>query len=133
MQAQQIQDQIEYMNESFSPYEVSFNLVDTDFTTNSNWGAGNNEVAMKTALRQGSYSDLNLYFVDLPRLNGQSALGYCYFPEPNVSEGSTTFIKDGCVIMAESVPGGTEAPFNLGGTAVHEVNKPAAASRPEFF
>ncbi|KAK2925054.1 Metallopeptidase, catalytic domain superfamily [Fusarium oxysporum f. sp. vasinfectum] len=72
-------------------------------------------------LRQGDYKTLNLYFTDVAKLDGLDALGYCFFPEPNVSTGSSTFIRDGCVIVAETVPGGSMAPYNLGGTAVHEV------------
>jgi hypothetical protein len=72
---------------------------------------------MKGELRQGSYSDLNLYFLRTP---AEDSLGYCYFPD-DVSEGSDEFIQDGCVIMAASVPGGSAEPFNLGGTAIHEV------------
>ncbi|KAF4982292.1 hypothetical protein FZEAL_2078 [Fusarium zealandicum] len=117
----QLQDQLEYMNQAYAPHDVSFNLVDTTFTTNSNWAAGNNEVAMKRQLRQGDYSTLNLYFVDVAKLDGFEALGYCYFPEPGVTTNSQVFIKDGCVIVAETVPGGSSAPFNMGGTAVHEV------------
>lgn len=109
------------MNKAYNPHGVSFNVADTDFTVNSDWAAGNGEVAMKTALRQGSYSDLNIYFVDTPKLDGFVALGYCHFPESGVAENSTTFVKDGCVIESETVPGGSETDFDLGGTAVHEV------------
>ncbi|RSL80500.1 hypothetical protein BHE90_001263 [Fusarium euwallaceae] len=117
----QLQDQLAYMNESYGPHGVNFRLVDTSFTTNANWAAGNGEVAMKRQLRKGDYSTLNLYFVDVAKLDGFEALGYCHFPEPGVTAGSTTFIKDGCVIVAETVPGGTAEPYNLGGTAVHEI------------
>ncbi|KAJ4322463.1 hypothetical protein N0V84_004819 [Fusarium piperis] len=116
-----LQDQLAYMNESYGPHGVTFNLVDTTFTTNANWAAGNGEVAMKRQLRKGDYSTLNLYFVDVAKLDGFEALGYCHFPESGVTAGSTTFIKDGCVIVAETVPGGTAEPYNLGGTAVHEI------------
>ncbi|KAH7304724.1 hypothetical protein B0I35DRAFT_516675 [Stachybotrys elegans] len=116
----QIQAQLEYLNEAYAPQEVSFNLLNTTFTVNSQWAAGNGELAMKRALRQGSYATLNAYFTDVARLNGQSALGYCFFPEPGVTEGSNTFIRDGCVVVAQTVPGGTAAPYNLGGTLVHE-------------
>lgn len=117
----QLQDQLVYMNDSYGPHGVTFRLAGTDFTTNTNWAAGNGEVAMKRQLRKGDYSTLNLYFVDTPKLDGRTALGYCHFPEPGVTTGSTTFIKDGCVIDAQTVPGGTAEPYNLGGTAVHEI------------
>ncbi|KAM0243083.1 hypothetical protein ACHAP5_006964 [Fusarium lateritium] len=117
----QITAQLKALNDAYGSHGVTFNLIDSTFTTNANWAAGNGEVAMKRQLRQGDYSTLNLYFTDVAKLDGYEALGYCYFPEPNVSTGSTTFIKDGCVIVAQTVPGGSAAPYNLGGTAVHEV------------
>ncbi|KAF5013037.1 hypothetical protein FDECE_931 [Fusarium decemcellulare] len=117
----QLQDQLSYMNDAYAPHDVSFRLVDTSFTVNSNWAAGNGEVAMKRQLRKGDYGTLNIYFVDVAKLDGFEALGYCYFPEAGVASGSTTFVKDGCVVVAETVPGGSAEPYNLGGTAVHEV------------
>ena len=74
-----------------------------------------NERKMKAALRQGSYSDLNLYF--LTSLN--DVLGYCYFPVDSPSDAEVT--QDGCSILASTVPGGSEERFNLGKTATHEV------------
>ncbi|KAI9154923.1 putative metalloprotease MEP1 [Paramyrothecium foliicola] len=117
----QIKDQIEYLNLAFNPYDVSFHHNHTDFVVNGNWSAGDGELAMKKHLRQGSYKDLNLYYVDRPAIEGQEVLGYCYFPEPGVTEGSEMFLLDGCVVNAQTVPGGRQAPFNLGGTTVHEV------------
>ncbi|KAI9149627.1 metalloprotease MEP1 [Paramyrothecium foliicola] len=117
----QVQRQLEYLNQAYAPHEISFNLIATDFTVNTSWAAGNGEMAMKRSLRKGDYSTLNAYFVDTPRLDGFSALGYCMFPEPGVTAGSQLFIRDGCVVMAQTVPGGSQAPYNLGGTLVHEV------------
>lgn len=109
------------MNDAYNPHQISFSLASTSFTVNSNWAAGNGELAMKTALRKGTYGDLNLYFVDTPKLDGQVALGYCHFPEPGVTTSSSTFKLDGCVIESETVPGGSETQYDLGGTAAHEV------------
>ncbi|OTA99080.1 hypothetical protein M426DRAFT_68492 [Hypoxylon sp. CI-4A] len=114
---QMISDQIDVMNEDYGVHGITFNLVDTDYTVNTNWAADGSELAMKRALRKGSYSDLNIYF--LGNLGG-GLLGYCYFPV-ETSEGSTDFYLDGCTILGQSVPGGSAAPYNLGGTAVHEV------------
>ncbi|KAI1481778.1 hypothetical protein K445DRAFT_308877 [Daldinia sp. EC12] len=114
---QMINDQLDVMNADYGVHGITFNLVDTDWTVNSNWAADGDELGMKRALRKGTYSDLNIYFLgDL----GGGLLGYCYFPD-NVSEGSSDFYLDGCTILAHSVPGGDAAPYNLGGTAVHEV------------
>ncbi|KAI1469882.1 Metalloprotease [Daldinia caldariorum] len=114
---QMIDDQLDVMNADYGAHGITFNLVDTDWTVNSNWAADGDEITMKRALRKGTYSDLNIYFLgDL----GGGLLGYCYFPG-NFAEGSTDFYLDGCTILAQSVPGGDAAPYNLGGTAVHEV------------
>ncbi|KAI2465214.1 Metalloprotease [Annulohypoxylon bovei var. microspora] len=112
-----VNDQLDVMNADYSPHGITFNLIGTDYTVNSNWAADGNELAMKRALRQGSYADLNVYF--LGNLGG-GLLGYCYFPT-SASEGTTEFYQDGCTILAQSVPGGDAAPYNLGGTVVHEV------------
>ncbi|KAI0157979.1 Metalloprotease [Hypoxylon sp. FL1284] len=114
---QMVNDQIDVMNADYSPHGISFNLVSTDYTVNSNWAADGGELAMKQALRKGTYSDLNIYF--LGNLGG-GLLGYCYFPD-DVASGSDAFYLDGCTILAQSVPGGSVPPYDLGGTAVHEV------------
>lgn len=109
--------QLAYMNRAYAPSGISFTLVSTDFTTNDNWATGNYDSQMKPALRKGTYADLNVYFLsDL----GGGLLGICNFPT-NASPGSSTFENDGCDVLADSVPGGSAAPFNLGGTAAHEV------------
>ncbi len=105
------------MNQGYAPMNISFNLVETTTTVNAEWAAGNDDLGMKTALRKGSYDDLNMYFLsDL----GDGLLGFCYFPT-NATEGTQEFTLDGCVVLSTSVPGGTAVPFDLGLTAVHEI------------
>ncbi|KAJ1330995.1 Pregnancy-associated plasma protein-A [Microdochium nivale] len=112
----QVNNQIKVLNEAFAPHLISFKLAGTDFTTNSGWAKDSNEMAMKQKLRKGAYKDLNLYFVEQP---AGGALGYCYYPVANPT--TQEILTDGCTIMAQSVPGGTAAPYNLGGTTTHEV------------
>ncbi|KAI2608109.1 Metalloprotease [Hypoxylon fragiforme] len=114
---QMIDDQLQVMNDDYGVHGITFNLVSTDWTVNTNWAADGDELAMKRALRKGTYSDLNIYL--LGNLGG-GLLGYCYFPD-DVTSGSTEFYQDGCTVLANSVPGGSAAPYNLGGTVVHEV------------
>jgi hypothetical protein len=130
MKNDQINDQIAYMNQAFNPYDVSFRHNSTNFLVNGNWSVDGGELAMKRHLRQGSYRDLNLYYLDQVISDGDELLGYCHFPEPGVTEESETFILDGCVINSQTVPGGTNAPYNLGGTTVHEVS---ICSKPETW
>ncbi|CRK33883.1 hypothetical protein BN1708_019343, partial [Verticillium longisporum] len=111
-------DQIAVLNQDFAPHDVAFRLAGTDRTVNTGWARDSNEIAMKRALRKGTYKDLNLY-TQVTLTN--DALGYAYFPTSGATSGSTTFIRDGVSIKAQTVPGGTQAGFNLGKTGTHEV------------
>ena len=95
---------------------IQFVLAGVTRTTNAAWfnaGDGSaNEVAMKTALRQGTAKTLNIYTT-----NGGGLLGWATFPwnyagNPNY---------DGVVVYYASVPGGSAFPYNEGDTATHEV------------
>jgi hypothetical protein len=60
-----LSDQLAVMNSDYAPHGISFTLKGTDRTVNANWAVdGNgNELAMKKALRKGTYRTLNLYFL----------------------------------------------------------------------
>ena len=87
-----------------------------DYTVNPTWAVDGDELAMKKALRKGSYRTLNIYFQK--SLGGD--FGYCYTPGP-ITPGSDDFYLDGCTILYSTVPGGTEINYNMGKTATHEV------------
>ncbi len=113
---QMITDQMNVLNNAFAGWGWSFNRIVTTRTTNANWYNGcygSYETAMKTALRQGSADDLNIYSCN----PSNGILGYATFP----SSYTSSPIKDGVVILHSSVPGGSAAPYNLGDTATHEV------------
>lgn len=114
-----VEEQMEVMNDAYQTLGVTFNTVSINFTINEAWASAamdsTAEYNMKSALHQGSYSDLNLYFTsDLP--NG--LLGFCYFPLSSPSNKDR--ILDGCMCLADSMPGGTSTNYDKGYTAVHE-------------
>lgn len=102
--------QMNVLNNSFTNFQ--FNLVSVDRTTNSTWFNGGGEKAMKSALRQGTCSDLNVYTLK-PR-NG--LLGWAYFP----SDCAKFQVWDGVVIHFDTLPGGSFDPYNEGDTLTHE-------------
>ncbi|KAH7001236.1 metalloprotease [Ilyonectria destructans] len=107
--------QLAVLNTAFAPHDVSFVQAGADWTINSNYANDRSELAMKKALRKGTYADLNVYFMP-----GTQYLGYAYFPT-SVTAGSNAFYYDGVVILSTSVPGGSLAQYNLGHTATHEI------------
>lgn len=105
------------MNDAYGSHGISFNLISTDYTVDDDWATGEYDYEMKSQLRQGTYADLNLYFLsDLT--NG--ILGFCQFPG-SFPRGSDAYYTDGCSVLAGSVPGGDVRHYNMGGSAVHEV------------
>lgn len=111
-----ITEQMKVLNEAFGPRGWNFNLVATTRTTNSTWYNncyGSSETPMKTALRQGTADDLNIYTCN----PSGGILGYAMFP----SSYASAPLRDGVVLLYASLPGGGAAPYDEGDTATHEV------------
>lgn len=110
-------EQISVMNDDFAPSGFQFALVNTTHTINEDWARRSfepdNETAMKSALRQGTYADLNIYFVT----QLDEMLGSCTFPTSSPSDHN--LLVDGCSVEASTAPGGS-GPYGLGKTATHE-------------
>lgn len=109
--------QMAVLNDAFAASDVSFNLVQTTRTNNSTWynmGYGSTaESAAKAYLRRGDAATLNIYTANI----GGGLLGWATFPSSYASKP----LADGVVILTDSLPGGSAAPYNLGDTATHEV------------
>jgi hypothetical protein len=112
-----VTDSINVLNAAYANTPFKFSLVATTRTTNSTWyntcDQSSTESAMKSALRQGSADDLNVYSCN----PGGGLLGWATFPSSYASNPK----NDGTVILYSSVPGGTAAPYNEGDTLTHEV------------
>jgi hypothetical protein len=126
-----IRDQIAVLNEAYASHGFRFELAastrdnpNPDYTDNAAWfkdATVADEVAYKTALKEGSGDDLNIYTT-----SGAGFLGYAYYP---TIVGSGSDILDGVVLAYGTLPdafqpGISDIPgfvYNLGDTGTHEV------------
>lgn len=129
------------MQDAYEDASIRYRLQGVTRHVNDGWARNEDEVAMKTALRKGSYRTLNVYFqTDLQASPGDtgradhrgalassdlssSVLGFCTLPDPSVNATSprADYIKDGCNVLAKTMPGGSLDLYNRGGTAIHEI------------
>ncbi|TPG19373.1 zinc metalloprotease [Pedococcus bigeumensis] len=109
-----VNSQLSVLNSAYSGTGFSFVNAGVDKTNNSTWynlaQGSAAERSMKTALRKGTMDDLNIYTANL----SGGLLGWATFPK------STYDAMDGVVVLDQSLPGGSAAPYNLGDTATHE-------------
>jgi len=113
-------DQAAALNKAYNPIGITFNLVNTSFTTNEAWAVADGPAMddLKVALRAGTYKDLNIYFHS--DLTG-GILGTCTLPS-KVPAGApvSIYVSDGCNVAAGTMPGGNIGGYSKGGTSIHE-------------
>jgi len=107
--------QVSVLNNAFSGTGFSFYIDTIDITNNSSWYtmSGSAETQAKSALGIDPHTTLNIYVAGI----GGGLLGWATFP----SSLSSNPTNDGVVILNESLPGGSAAPYNEGDTATHEI------------
>ncbi|MER7460384.1 zinc metalloprotease [Micromonospora sp. NPDC126480] len=116
-----INSQITVLNNSFSgatggaATAFRFQVQKINRVTNPSWypivQGSSAERSMKTSLRTGGKSTLNLYLGEL----SDDLLGWATFPTRSLNK------MDGVVVLSESLPGGNATNYNLGDTGTHEV------------
>ncbi|KAJ5738246.1 Extracellular metalloprotease [Penicillium malachiteum] len=137
-----INSQLSILQDSYADAGIKYQLQGVTRHVNNLWAKDGDDIAMKTALRKGTYRTLNVYFqTDLQASPGQSGrvstsrgasatsdltssvLGFCTLPDPSINGTSPreSYVKDGCNILAKTMPGGSLDLYNRGGTAIHEI------------
>lgn len=117
-----VKEQITVMNLGYSGFYgghdqgFRFVLKSVDYTDNAGWFAQETfqqEVEMKSALKVGGPTDLNIYST-----SGGGYLGWAYYP--SIVKYNGYEVLDGIVIHYGSMPDGPIANYNMGHTATHE-------------
>ena len=115
--SQMINEQIAVLNDAYAGRGFSFALAGVTTTNNSGWyntcETPATESSMKNALAVDPARTLNMYTCR----PGQGILGYARFPD-SYPESSKLH---GVVLLDQSLPGGSAAPYNEGDTGTHEV------------
>ncbi|PYH89667.1 metalloprotease MEP1 [Aspergillus ellipticus CBS 707.79] len=138
-----ITSQFSYLQKAYESATITYRLEGITRQISDAWARNDEELQMKNALRRGNYSTLNVYFqTDLQSSSGggsrasypnnraadtpgqtSNVLGFCTLPDPSVNASSprSSYVKDGCNVLAQTMPGGSLTHYNQGGTAVHEI------------
>jgi hypothetical protein len=126
-----ITSQFTYLATAYINASICFNFRGSDRTRNDTWASNGDDHAMKTALRQGTYNTLNIYYqselqsaAGTPGVPaGSTLLGFCSLPTAGVTPTTppSAYTLDGCNVLSQTMPGGNLNAYNLGGTTAHEV------------
>jgi hypothetical protein len=127
----QIRAQFEYLSKAYTDASIGYRLIGYSRYINDTWARNGDDLGMKTALRRGGYSTLNIYYQSqlqaTPKSPGVPAgsilLGYCSLPSAGIGKRTpaAAYVLDGCNILSSTMPGGATYGYNQGGSTVHEV------------
>lgn len=127
----QVRAQFEYLANSFTKASIGFRLLGYRRWTNDTWARNGDDLGMKSALRRGGYSALNIYYQSqlqaAPGTPGIPAgsilLGFCSLPSAGIRPRTepSVYALDGCNILSSTMPGGSSRGYNRGGSTSHEV------------
>ncbi|KAI5118757.1 hypothetical protein M0805_004843 [Coniferiporia weirii] len=120
-----IYNQIDVINQGFSPTGIQFQLAGLTYTQNAYWfnnvdpETSRPQYDMKSQLRNNNYGPaaLNIYSLGLNNLLTPGTLGYAAFPW----DYGLNPINDGILIRYSTLPGGNSPGNNLGKVLTHEV------------
>ncbi|KAL7938379.1 hypothetical protein V8C35DRAFT_276748 [Trichoderma chlorosporum] len=111
-----VQNQLQVLNSDYEQAGITFNLKAIDKTINATWANGVDLDYMWYTLHNGSYGDLNIWFIPV----FAKYYGLCTLPALAEDLGLAQY-QDGCTIRSDTAPGGSLTNYNLGKTLTHEV------------
>ena len=123
--------QFTFLAQAYTNASIGFRLRGVTRSVNDTWAANGDDQNMKTALRNGTYSSLNVYYQSQLQEStsspgvpaGSTLLGFCSLPALGVTATlpPAAYVLDGCNILSSTMPGGSFTGYNQGGTTAHEV------------
>ena len=123
--------QFQLLSKGFATSGITFHLAGIDWTINTTWASNlpenqyPNPDPMRKKLRKGTYADLNLYYMSSYAVGNPNATGTCWYPLRTApARTSGEFIRDGCSMRSETLPGSpcqVKGHCYLGVTTTHEV------------
>ncbi|KID86077.1 Pregnancy-associated plasma protein-A [Metarhizium guizhouense ARSEF 977] len=114
-----LQRQLDFLNQSYKPANISFTLSSVDWTKGDMGVRGFFlREPLAKSLHRGNFTELNIFFCDDDDTRGGSTTtgivqGFRLSDDDDKA--------DGCVVNANTVPGGSHPVWNQGVTVVHEV------------
>ncbi|KAG8419138.1 hypothetical protein J3459_011487 [Metarhizium acridum] len=109
--------QLDFLNESFKPANISFTLSSVDWTKGDMLARGRFlRRPLAKSLHRGNFSELNIFFC-----NDEETIGGVTSTLWGLHMSDDEDKSDGCLVNANTVPGGPHPVWNRGVTVVHEV------------